>query len=280
MSDDNDRLKVVEGGECASCAHCAECAKHWRDLDQGSLIKHDADHGHVHSRASAPSSPRTAAAAAGALSSASHPSKLSLPSHAPPLHPPSPHHAARNHFGSVLKANHAVRTADSMTDSPQHVSLALSPSLRSRRLHHTMRRGHVYEVKCVLDVRVRNDLVEFLVAWKGYPDMFQSWEPAHSLHQACSRLIADFEESRQMDEADDDDGSDDASSRLNESPSFRAPDSATLSDGGDTDEDMREAMAGPGAASPAAAAATAGSRFGGANMQPAGANTAAMLNHA
>jgi hypothetical protein len=272
VSDDSERLKV-EGGECASCAHCAECAKHWRDLEQGSMVKHDADHGHVHSRASAPSSPHLGAAAAGALSSASHPSKLSLPSHAPPLHPPSPHHGSRNHFGSALKANHAVRTAESMTDSPQHVSLALSPSLRSRRLHHSMRRGHVYEVECILDVRVRNDLVEFLVAWKGYPDLFQSWEPAHSLHQACSQLIADFEESRQMDEGDDDDGSDAASARLDQSPSIRAPDSAALSDGGDTDEDMREAMA--GAASPAAAART---QLAAPNAQPAS-STAATITH-
>jgi len=147
------------------------------------------EHGHVHSRAwmNAPS--------------ATHPSPLR--NHAAP--------SPRNNGAlSSLKPNHAIRTAESLDDAPDHVSLAMSPAIRARRLHHRMVHGRAYPVAAVLDVRVKDGRTEYLLAWEGYPDFFNSWEPAAGVMQACTGLVSDFER-RQREEEGASDGEDSSS---------------------------------------------------------------------
>ncbi len=168
---------------CPSCAHCADCDRHWRSLAQdsgvaGTAQPHDPEHGHIHARAWA---------------------DLTVPPQHPPPH--NHHFAQHNHHGALpLKPNHAIRTAESLSDSPQHTSLALSPALRSRKLHHSMLHGRSYEVSSVLDARVRHGVVEYLVSWSGYPDFFNCWLEASGVMEACAELVGEFEEQQREQE--------------------------------------------------------------------------------
>jgi len=49
-----------------------------------------------------------------------------------------------------------------------------------------------YSVETILDKRIRNGKVEYLLKWYGYSDLENTWEPAKNLY--CEDLIIDFEE--------------------------------------------------------------------------------------
>ena len=47
-----------------------------------------------------------------------------------------------------------------------------------------------FEVEMVLKKRMKNNVVEYFVKWKGYPDSDCTWEPAHDLN--CPDLLKQF----------------------------------------------------------------------------------------
>jgi len=49
-----------------------------------------------------------------------------------------------------------------------------------------------YSVEMVLNKRIRNNKLEYLLKWNGYDDKYNSWEPVENLH--CQNLIKKFEE--------------------------------------------------------------------------------------
>ena len=53
-------------------------------------------------------------------------------------------------------------------------------------------KGLEYEVEKILQKRVRNQTVYYLIKWKGYSDVENTWEPLSNLTN-CKELILQFE---------------------------------------------------------------------------------------
>jgi len=51
--------------------------------------------------------------------------------------------------------------------------------------------GEEYDVNEILDKRVRDGNVQYLIKWKGFSSLHNSWEPIENLH--CDELIAEYE---------------------------------------------------------------------------------------
>ena len=49
-----------------------------------------------------------------------------------------------------------------------------------------------FTVERILDKRVRNSKVEYLIKWEGYPDTENTWEPQENLD--CPDIISAYEE--------------------------------------------------------------------------------------
>jgi len=49
-----------------------------------------------------------------------------------------------------------------------------------------------YIVDAIVDKRIRNNKVEYLLKWKGYDELNNTWEPKKHIH--CEELIRDFEQ--------------------------------------------------------------------------------------
>ena len=52
-----------------------------------------------------------------------------------------------------------------------------------------------FTVEKILDKRVRNSKVEYLIKWEGYPDTENTWEPQENLD--CPDIISAYEERSQ-----------------------------------------------------------------------------------
>ena len=261
-----DKASDAQASECDLCGSCTECEKHW----SSGFRKHESTHGHIHSKPSAPNSPSSSKAAV-AVQQKKHEaaedmliSPLLLPMHPPALPPllsvtphkassaavhakhTKRHHATKSHahqpevHKDSLKPLHAIRTGPTMDDSPKHISLALSPAFSSRRLHHKLLHGHAYEVAAILDVRLREGKVWYLVAWKGVPDLFNSWEPTENLEKACLPLVEEFEEQRGKIEAGEDEGEGEVEMQEAEEHHEQLPPAAVMRNAVSDDEEASE----------------------------------------
>ncbi|CAF1618438.1 unnamed protein product [Rotaria sp. Silwood1] len=51
-----------------------------------------------------------------------------------------------------------------------------------------------FEIERIVDKRYRNDHVEYLIKWRGYPDSQNTWEPSSNIEGAQeSELLAEYE---------------------------------------------------------------------------------------
>ena len=54
-----------------------------------------------------------------------------------------------------------------------------------------------FEVDRVLDKRISNGKVQYLISWRGFNQGSNSWEPVSNL-QNCRRLVEEFERDRRQ----------------------------------------------------------------------------------
>ncbi|UJR21714.1 hypothetical protein I4U23_024791 [Adineta vaga] len=54
--------------------------------------------------------------------------------------------------------------------------------------------GERFEIERIVDKRYRNDRLEYLIKWRGYPDSQNTWEPSNNIEgEQESELLAEYE---------------------------------------------------------------------------------------